>query len=585
MLDKFQALVQETAQKQGGSPPGKLSIITSGIDAPAFGGLNSDGTVATTKSKFLSIADKHKQHEERKREAAQKHSDKALLAALSSKVKDKALAPFRAAGIAVAGEAAPDRSKLDHEKLLIPHVQKLDGTLVPLSPRTAETYFGYKARGLLYDRYHLLRDTTTQIAVDFNENEEDGNGMDDNNDDDSVGNGGLNTARTGKSTARRSEVMSSVRTEGADGTKEEGDDVYDERDPRNWMTSDVFSVNSLQRFDYPLGAQNFSTGSLQSLCPSSLPPLKNGAAASSGGTGGGGGGGALWQPLIPGGDSHEAEASQVSSIMTKLSGQYYAELQSLVSKEAAKRSIDREILSHNSFKIYQTRPYMSKGSDRSTCSASRHASLRVASRQEGQVSIRSSESLLSKSFPTPGAPPASPGPGTGSGPQDNIAYLRNKASVRLKQSSATATLSPLSTARSTSSNMSDHSFRRASVQQQKLHHKQRAAALLAASADRGSLSSIQSHQSHNDWEVDWEQPGSGGGGGNSSVATASMLTDVVPSSPRTVYLAGCIREGLQPMPNLVLRKETRHDTLACPLWHWRPHGPGAVRVSEGSAYD
>ena len=40
----------------------------------------------------------------------------------------------------------------------------------------------------------------------------------------------------------------------------------------------------------------------------------------------------------------------------------------------------------------------------------------------------------------------------------------------------------------------------------------------------------------------------------SSITTTNSLRKLVPASPRTKYISGCIRENLLPMPNIILRK-------------------------------
>jgi len=52
--------------------------------------------------------------------------------------------------------------------------------------------------------------------------------------------------------------------------------------------------------------------------------------------------------------------SNISTIMNSLSTEFYTQLQSSVSKEKVNLEIDKELLSYNSFKLYQGRPFVKK---------------------------------------------------------------------------------------------------------------------------------------------------------------------------------------------------------------------------------
>jgi len=52
--------------------------------------------------------------------------------------------------------------------------------------------------------------------------------------------------------------------------------------------------------------------------------------------------------------------SKITTIMNSLSTEFYTQLQSSVSKEKLNLEIDKELLSYNSFKLYQGRPFVKK---------------------------------------------------------------------------------------------------------------------------------------------------------------------------------------------------------------------------------
>lgn len=238
-------------------------------------------------------------------------------------------------------------------------------------------------------------------------------------------------------------------------------------------------------------------------------------------------------------DASACSTVKVASVMGKLSQEYYTTFESMVSKEGVKRSIDREILSHNSFKRYQLRPYVKPKTNSDGSNALTLEPIVVTSGRE---------------MSEPEDEPAVSAAGVGAGPpgRDGAAAGRRR---RLS-----------------------HTSDRAGSARSRADSRTGSRVQSRAGSHRGGNSAVYERNLLTRGRV----VETGYSSGHLPVE-ADALNAVTPASPRTKYLSGCIREGLHPMPNLIVRKQfsTAHnlahygfgDKMGCVLAECLPDLP------------
>lgn len=178
-------------------------------------------------------------------------------------------------------------------------------------------------------------------------------------------------------------------------------------------------------------------------------------------------------------DASACSIANVSSVMGKLSSEYYTTFESMVNKDKVKLRVDKEIFAINSFSKYKLRPYV-KRKDADCILLEPLLEQHQHPQQQQQQQPLSRRSTASRGSDFGGSRSGSRGRTRSRG--DSIVMQRN---------------------------------------------------LISQQADRTVVTQFSR--------------------GNPPTA-AMALNELVPVSPRTKYLSGCIRDGLQPMPNLVLRK-------------------------------